>query len=181
MKTMQVLFDWCLLNIIFLANPDEPSEICEVKIWDQPWKKLRSVTHKTCKTIENGIQNHLANLNGNDQQVLGGDGHDQLPHGHILGGDGHDQVQHRRVLGGDGHDQLPHGHLLGGDGHDQAPHRHVLGGDGHDQVPHGHILGGDGHDQVPLVANFIVTFKKKSKFYISILSNFLHFKISTDC
>jgi len=120
-----------------------------VKIWDQPWKKLRSVTQKTCKTIENSVQNNLPNLETNVKKVLGGDGHDQVPHGHVLGGDGHDQMPHRRVLGGDEHDQVPHGHILGGDGHDQMPHRRVLGGDEHDQVPHGHILGGDGDDQVP--------------------------------
>jgi len=120
-----------------LTIPDEPSEICEVKIWDQPWKKLRSVTQKTCKTIENSVQNNLPNLETNVKKVLGGDGHDQVPHGHVLGGDGHDQMPHRRVLGGDEHDQVPHGHILGGDGDDQVPHGHILGGDGHDQVPHG--------------------------------------------
>nr|XP_027214003.1 cathepsin L-like isoform X2 [Penaeus vannamei] len=99
--------------------------------------------------------------------LLGGDGHDQQPHGQKpLGVDGHDQRSHSQVLlgsddhdqrhhsqpllGGDDHDMRPHGQvLLGGDDHDQRHHSQpLLGGDDHDMRPHGQVLlGGDDHDQ----------------------------------
>ena len=121
---------------MFCFSPDEPTEMCQVKIWDQPWKKLRSVTQKSCNKIENKIQDNFSS----ESQILGDDGHDQLPHRRILGGDGHDQLPHGKVLGGGDHDQVPHGHILGGDGHDNIPHGKILGGDGHDQLPHGASL-----------------------------------------
>jgi hypothetical protein len=62
------------------------------------------VTQKTCKQVQNEIPSNV-----NQNQILGGDGHDQMPHGKILGGDDHDQVPHGKILGGDGHDQMPHG------------------------------------------------------------------------
>jgi hypothetical protein len=146
-----------ITNIFSTSISDSPSEMCQVKIWSQPWKNLRTVTHKSCRRANNELpaveEPKVIGGDGHDQaphgKVLGGDGHDQAPHGKVLGGDGHDQVPHGKVLGGDGHDLAPHGKVLGGDGHDQAPHGKVLGGDGHNQAPHGKVLGGDGHDQAP--------------------------------
>ena len=74
--------------------------------------------------------------------ILGGDGHDQVPHGKpLLGADGHGLPP--PVLGGDNHDKVPHGKpLLGGDGHDRVPHgKPLLGANGHGLPPHSQMVG----------------------------------------
>ncbi|KAH9500838.1 hypothetical protein Btru_073138 [Bulinus truncatus] len=58
-----------------------------------------------------------------DASVIGGDGHDDKPHGVIGGGD-HDYKPHG-VIGGRDHDYKPHGVIGGGD-HDYKPHVHHM-------------------------------------------------------